>query len=83
MNKLCKKCTLEKPIGEFRDSKQTNDKKFPICRECQNLVNKLLYQKNKQKRIQQVVIWNNLHPNELKSYKKVWRKNKKKERISS
>ena len=76
MNKLCKKCSLDKPIEQFRPSKQTKDGLFSFCRECQDLVNKLLYEKNKIKRIQQVMTWNELHPDKLKVYKDTWRKNK-------
>ncbi len=76
MNKACKKCNTDKDIGQFRDSKQTKDGKFPFCIECQDKMNKELYLKNKQKRLQQISKWNLEHPDKLKTYKSNWRKNK-------
>lgn len=74
--KTCRKCDKPKELDCFRDNKKTKDRKFPWCRECQDERNKSLYAKNKQKRLAQILKWNNEHPDKLKSYQSNWRKNK-------
>lgn len=73
--KKCKSCNKEKDLSQFRDSPKFKDKKFPWCLECQNARNKVLYHKNKTKRLKQITEWNNKHPEKLKIYKENWRNN--------
>ncbi len=72
--KYCKKCETDKQESEFRASKTTKDKLFAFCKLCQDKVNKELYQRKREERIEQVRDWNNAEENiELvKGYKKKW-----------
>lgn len=79
MNKICRKCDIEKPLEQFRKNNKTKDRLFPYCIECQNIINKKLYIKNKQKRLAQITKWNLEHPDKLKTYKSNWRENKNKQ----
>ena len=83
MNKTCKKCRTDKPVEQFRKNSKTKDGLFLYCKDCQDIMNKELYIKNKQKRISQITKWNIEHPDKLKDYKDTWRKNKKQDTTAS
>ncbi len=72
--KYCKKCETDKQDNEYRSSNTTKDGLFGFCRNCQDKVNKDLYEKKKEQRIKQVTKWNNLEENKekVKEYKRDW-----------
>lgn len=72
LEKYCSRCRKVKPINDFRINPRTKDGLFCFCRICQNEANKILYQRNKEKRIQQISDWNLKNKEKTSKYKRNW-----------
>ena len=80
--KTCNKCKEEKPISEFRKCTRNKDGLFRWCSVCQDIRNKFLYEKNREKRKKQVTEWNKQNKEKLNQYAATWRENNKKDNES-
>ncbi len=55
INKQCSKCHQSKPIESFRKQSKSRDGLKSYCKECDNQIQRELYQKNRDKRIVQAI----------------------------
>lgn len=75
ITKNCSKCNKEKFLHEFRVQSKAKDGYKSYCILCDDIYNKELYKKSKKKRIVQISLWNQKHPDKVKQYKKKWTEN--------
>ena len=48
-NKVCSKCSIEKPVSEYSKETRSKDGFLRICKVCRNSYHKIWYDKNKDK----------------------------------
>lgn len=71
--KICKQCVQSKPLDAFSLHRQTRDRKYPICRDCQKIKARAHYQKNKEKHAAQVRAWDRANPEKREAMNRSWR----------
>lgn len=76
-SKKCAKCKEEKLLSEFRNCKKGKYGVHGYCKICQDLKSKISYEKNKDKRLKQILDWTNKNSDKTKIYKKTWYQGKK------
>ena len=71
--KTCTQCKCRKSLAEFNKTWRTKDGLCGICKECTRKRSAAHYQKNKEKRRNQVKAWLTLNPGKAAAYCKKWR----------
>lgn len=75
--KQCSKCRKIKDFSKFRNDNSSKDGKKYYCRICDDEYNRRKYKINKEKKLQQVQIWQEQNPQKVKEYQKKYRFKKK------
>jgi hypothetical protein len=76
--KLCSKCGKEKPLNQFNKGNDKNGLSY-WCKKCINKHNKKHYQKNKEKILEQVKEYQQIHKEEIKKYQQTHKEKRKKQ----
>ena len=67
-DKKCSRCKQVKLLNEFRNQTKGKYGKKNYCKICDDKNAKELYNRNKDIRKLQVIIWNEKHPEQIKKY---------------
>lgn len=66
MEKYCKKCDTTKPVSEFHKDARSKDGLNIYCRPCKSQVSKESYEKNKDRRKENIAAWQEKNPDYMK-----------------
>ena len=77
MNKNCAKCNENKPLLDFHKNKRYEDGRNKICKCCKKEYDSFNYLEHKEKKMNQIEIWQMLNVDKVQATKAKWRAKRK------
>lgn len=77
--KECRKCCELKNLDEFGTDKKAKDGKKRFCKSCISILNKNNYSKKREKKISQILEWQEENADKVREYKRNYARKQRKQ----